>query len=100
MSLSLDRLSSVHGAALDGRAASVRFQQSQLIALHAKLQHLQAEACEAIVYDRGVTTAEAEIECATTILTPGNGDIGQWELKDKDIVYYNFSEKSYNTENV
>ena len=69
MSLSLDRLSSVHGAALDGRAASVRFQQSQLIALHAKLQHLQAEACEAIVYDRGVTTAEAEIECATTILT-------------------------------
>ncbi|KNG85751.1 hypothetical protein ANOM_005718 [Aspergillus nomiae NRRL 13137] len=68
MSLALDRLSSVHGAALDGRAASVRFQQSQLIALHAKLQHLQAEACEAIVSDRGVTAAEAEIECATTIL--------------------------------
>ncbi|KAL2782583.1 hypothetical protein BJX66DRAFT_350844 [Aspergillus keveii] len=68
MPFQLGRLSSVHGAALDGRAASVRFQQSQLIALHTKLQRLQVEACEAIVSDRKVTTAEAEIECATTIL--------------------------------
>ncbi|KAL3464903.1 hypothetical protein BJX64DRAFT_298019 [Aspergillus heterothallicus] len=68
MSLQLSRLSNVYGAALDGRTASVRFQQSQLIALHAKLQQLQGEVREAIVSDRRVTAAEAEIECATTIL--------------------------------
>lgn len=64
----LGRLSGVHGAALDGRTASVRFQQSQLLALHAKLQGLQGEACRAIVSDRGVAVAEAEVECAITIL--------------------------------
>ncbi|KAL3440791.1 hypothetical protein BJX65DRAFT_316136 [Aspergillus insuetus] len=68
MSLQLSRLSSVYGAALDGRTASVRFQQSQLIALHAKLQQLQAEACGAIVSDRRVTAAEADVECAMTTL--------------------------------
>lgn len=68
MPAQLGRLDGVYGAALDGRTASVRFQQNQLIALHAKLQDLQADACKAILSDRGVTAAEAEVEYATTIL--------------------------------
>ena len=63
----LNRLASVHGAAIDGRTTSVRFQQSQLTSLHKRLQEMRDEMCKAIISDRGLTIAEAELEYTATV---------------------------------
>lgn len=58
----------MHGAALDGRPASIRFQQSQLIALHNRVNELREAILDSILTDRTITAAEAEVELSATIL--------------------------------